>query len=82
MNWDLLITAGSIIFIPSLLPTLFNKNAYIPKLTSVPTTIGLLIIVAGFIGLGLVTSPIITIITAILWGFIVLFRGNNEKRVS
>ncbi len=73
--WDAIITLGNIAFIPALLPTVFSKRAYVPRLTSGVSMIGILVVVIGLMGAGLVLSPIVVGGVGVLWGFIFLFRG-------
>ncbi|MEX0683241.1 MAG: hypothetical protein WD904_06000 [Dehalococcoidia bacterium] len=75
--WDILITLGNLIFLPSLLPTLLDSRSYIPRKTTGPTVFGLLFIIAGLTGQGLVLSPIVTTAVAAMWLFIFIFRGRH-----
>jgi hypothetical protein len=72
--WDLLITIGNIIIIPALLTTAFDRRAYIPRLASGVSIIGLIAVIAGLIGTGLVLSPIVVGVISALWVYIFLFR--------
>lgn len=80
--WDLLITLGNLIFLPSLLPTLIDPRSYVPRITSGPTVLGLILIVIGLVGSGLVVSPIVTAAVAAMWGFIYVFRGTHRPHVQ
>ncbi len=73
--WDAIITAGNIAFIPALIPTIFSKQAYVPRITSGMCVIGVLIVVIGLMGAGLVLSPVVVGGVGVLWGFIFVFRG-------
>ena len=73
--WDAIITVGNIAFIPALLPTIFSRRAYVPRLTSGITVIGVAVVIVGLTGAGLVLSPIVVGAVGIMWGFIFLFRG-------
>ncbi len=75
--WDLLITLGSIAFIPALLPTIVNQRAYIPRITSVLAVFGLLVVIIGLAGSGLVISAAVSSASAVLWTFILFFRGKT-----
>jgi hypothetical protein len=72
--WDLLITVGNLIIIPALLTTVLDKRAYIPRLSSGISLVGLVAVVAGMIGTGLVFSPIVVSIIGLFWVFIFFFR--------
>jgi len=73
--WDAILTVGNIAFIPALLPTVLSKRAYVPRLTSGISVIGVLAVVFGLVGAGLVISPIVVGGVGMMWGFIFLFRG-------
>ncbi len=73
--WDVLITLGNLAFIPALVPTILNRNAYVPRLTSGISLIGIVVVVAGLVGAGLVLSPIVVAAIGMLWGLIFVFRG-------
>lgn len=73
--WDLLITIGNLILLPALVPTLVDGRAYVPRIASGPTVLGLSFVVGGLVGEGLVISPIMTGLVAGLWAFIYVFRG-------
>lgn len=75
--WDIIIAAGNVILLPSLLPTLLDSRSYVPRITSALTVIGLSFIVAGLIGEGFVISPVFTSTIALLWAFVFLFRGKH-----
>ncbi len=75
--WDIVIAVGNLIVLPALLPTLLDGRAYVPRITSAPTVVGLSFISAGLIGEGFVISPILTLSGAALWAFIYLFRGKT-----
>ncbi|HLB27430.1 MAG TPA: hypothetical protein VJN32_07240 [Dehalococcoidia bacterium] len=79
MTWDALITLGTMVFIPGLMPTLLSKEAYVPRATSAVTLVGLTTIIIGLIGSGLVLSPIVSSLTLLMWVFILVFRGKRNK---
>ncbi len=72
--WDILITAGNVIIVPALLGTALDKRAYIPRLTSGVSLVGLTAVIVGLFGAGLVFSPLILIVIELLWVYIFLFR--------
>ncbi len=72
--WDALITAGNIIIIPALLNTALDRRAYIPRLTSGVSLVGLSAVMIGLVGAGLILSPIVVGVIGLLWLFIFLFR--------
>jgi len=79
LTWDALITLGTMVFIPGLMPTLLSKEAYVPRATSAVTLVGLTTIIIGLIGSGLVLSPIVSSLTLLMWVFILVFRGKRNK---
>ena len=72
--WDILITVGNLIIIPALIATALDKRAYIPRLSSGMSLVGLVAVVAGMVGTGLVFSPIVVSAIGGFWVFIFLFR--------
>ena len=79
MTWDALITLGTLVFIPGLVPTLLSKEAYVPRVTSAVTLVGLSTIIVGLIGSGLVFSPIMSGMTLVMWVFIFFRRGKRPR---
>ena len=79
MSWDALITLGTVVFIPGLMPTLLSREAYVPRATSAVTLVGLTTIIIGLIGSGLVLSPIVSSLTLLMWAFILVFRGKRGR---
>ena len=73
--WDVLITLGNLVFIPALLPTILNRDTYVPRLTSGTSLFAVALVIVGFIGAGLVLSPIVVAVIGLMWGLIFLFRG-------
>lgn len=72
--WDILITAGNVIIIPALLTTVLDKRAYIPRLSSGISLVGLVAVVIGMFGAGLVLSPIVVSVIGLFWLYIFFFR--------
>ncbi len=75
--WDLLVTLGTLVFIPALLPTVLDSRTYIPRKTSSVSVLGLIVVVVGLLGSGLVVSGIVSSVVTGLWVFIFLFRGKE-----
>jgi len=78
--WDLLITLGTSVFIPALLPTVLDSRTYIPRKTSAASVLGLFVVVVGLFGSGLVFSGFISSAVTGLWIFIFLFRGREPAQ--
>jgi hypothetical protein len=74
--WDLLITVGNLIVIPSLITMVLDKKLYVPRISSGMSLVGLALVIAGLIGGGFyMSASVLSVITA-LWVFIFLFRAN------
>jgi hypothetical protein len=73
--WDVLLTLGNAVFIPSLVPALIDSRAYIPRQTSGLAIIGVSIVLVALIGQGLVLSPAMVAVVGAMWVFIFLFRA-------
>ena len=78
MTWDVLLTLGTILFIPGLMPTLLSREAYVPRLTSAVSVVALTTIIVALIGTGFVLSPIVATVTAVIWASIFVFRGKRS----
>lgn len=72
---EIIFSAGAIAFTIALLPTLRDKNAYIPQSTSILTAVVLTLYVYAFVSLGQLYSAITGSLTAAAWWFIYLQRG-------
>jgi hypothetical protein len=77
--WDLLVTLGTLVFIPALLPTVLDSRTYIPRKTSAVSVLGLVVVVVGLSGSGLVLRGIVSSVVTGLWAFIFLFRGKEPS---
>lgn len=73
--WDLLITIGNLIVVPSLVTMVLDKRLYVPRISSGMSLIGLTLVIAGLIGGGFVISSVVLGIIFAMWVFIFLFRG-------
>lgn len=67
MILNILISIANIILIIVLMPTVLNKKAYIPLITSIPTTVSLFIFAFVFFAELLYAGAIMETISAILW---------------
>ncbi len=65
MIYDHLFAAVSFVFNLMFLPTLFNHNTYIPRITSMTYVVGLSVETIASIGLGLPWTTIAIVIGAI-----------------
>lgn len=82
MIWqDIAFMAGGIVFIPSLLFCIYNRNKP-PIRTSLPTGIVLAVFSICYATLGLWLAFVATLLTSILW-FVIsyqVYKERNEKR--
>ncbi len=77
--WDILVTLGTLVFIPALLPTVLDRRTYIPRKTSAASVLGLIVVVVGLFGSGLVLSGLVSSVVTGIWAFIFLFRGKEPS---
>lgn len=77
--WDVLITLGNLVIIPSLVPTLIHKSSYVPRATSGATVFGLSVVFAGVVGAELYLSAVALGAIWTLWAAIFIFRGNARR---
>lgn len=75
MIWqDFVFTTGSLFFTLALLPTLFNKQAQVPRWTSVTKVVFLTTFVVAYASLGFVFSAWTTIVLVLTWTAVALWR--------
>ena len=72
MIWeDFVFTTAGILFSYSLIPQTYygwkNKVKTVAKQTGIITTLGLILVAVAGISLGLVWSPMVTFVSALLW---------------
>lgn len=73
--WDLLITVGNLIVIPSLITMVLDKKLYVPRISSGMSLVGLSLVIAGLVGGGFYMSASVLSVIAALWVFIFFFRA-------
>ena len=78
LGWDLLLGLAGTILVLSLIPTLKDMNSYVPRATSIPTTVSLWLIIIALMGLGSKFGASTIFLNAVFWTLIMLFRGNKE----
>lgn len=76
---DLIFTVGSLVLLVGLAPTVFDPNARISLMTSVPTAIVLFVYAVTFGYMGLVFSSISSTITCVFWT-IIAFENRHRKK--
>lgn len=80
---DLVFSIGNVVFLITLLPVIFNEQAYVPRLTSVPIAVMLALYVVAFASLSLTWAAVFAALTVVAWGFIAAKRGTRpSKEVS
>lgn len=72
---DILATIGNLIVIPGMLLTLLDKRAYVPRITSGVSVVGLTLITIGLLVEGLVLSPLVLVVIGLMWLYLFVFRG-------
>lgn len=79
MIWqDIVVGTGTIVFIISLIPTLLNRNAKVPLLTSLPTALVLYTFSITFLTLKLYYTSAMQFLTATAWLLIAIFRQTRK----
>ncbi len=76
-NLDLnyLVSIANVIVLVVLIPTVMNKKSFVPRLTSIPTVVGLVIFAFVFFDEGLILGGSMEMVSAFFWAFIVVARG-------
>lgn len=75
LNWDTVVTAGLLVLIPAVIPTLLDRDAQVPRLTSGCLAAGSAIAAVGLLGLGAFKSVAIELTFAATWTAIFFLRG-------
>lgn len=75
---DYMMLFATFLFIPSLIPTMINKNAVMPRRSSLSIGIGIGIIMLAAIDLGLPLTIIGNLITLLLWIHVFIYRGPSS----
>lgn len=79
MIWqDYVFTAAAGFFVLSLVPTMRDRAAAVPRLTSVPTAVFILALAATQATMGLVLAPVLEVCSAGCWLFIAARRAPSE----
>lgn len=77
-----IVAIANLMVIVVLLPTLMNKRSFIPRSTSIPTSVALLMFSFVFINQGLIIGASMEILSSLLWIFISIKRGNSKSSNS
>ena len=71
---DYVFALGSVGLAGTLIPTLLNSDASVPRWTSVPTAFVLYVFSATYLSMSFFFSAIVTVVTAVVWTLIALYR--------
>jgi len=76
--WDYLAAAGTLVLLPALIPTLLNPKAYVPRLTSGLTALGLAALTVALFGAGLTLMALVDVGSTACWLGIFVLRGRKK----
>jgi uncharacterized SAM-binding protein YcdF (DUF218 family) len=76
---DLVLTGGAFVFAALLVPTLRDRSAEIPRTTSIPTGVTLVIFSGTFSTMDLYLSSIANLLTAAAWFLIAAYRPRKTE---
>lgn len=76
--WDYLAAAGTLILLPALIPTLLNSKAYVPRLTSGLTALGIAMIAVGLFFANLPLTALVDVGSTACWIGVFVFRGRRK----
>ncbi|KKK66953.1 hypothetical protein LCGC14_2958930 [marine sediment metagenome] len=75
--WDYLILVATLALTPGILPTLFNKEAYVPRVSSGVFTVAIAAIAIGLYGSGLPLGATANVLGSAVWGLVFVLRGRK-----
>jgi hypothetical protein len=76
--YDLVNLVIGFVFSISLVPTILNRNAFIPRKTSILTAVGLTVMVYSLFHLQVNLTSVGTALTAACWWVIFIFKGKPK----
>lgn len=76
--WDCLAAAGTLILLPALVPLLLNSKAYVPRLASGLTALGIAMIAAALFGAGLTLTALVDVGSTVGWVGVFVLRGRKQ----
>lgn len=76
---DYLMLFATFLFVPSLIPTIINPNAVMPRKSSLTIGLGIGIIMLASLDLGLHLTVIGNFVTFILWIHVFIYRGPSSE---
>lgn len=77
---DAILGFGSLSFIAAMFPTMFDKTARVPRITSLLTTFTLLAFLLAYGLLGLWFAFIMDAVLAACWAFVTVYRGETPRK--
>ena len=75
MNY--IIGIANVIVVIVLIPTLTNKKSFVPRSTSIPTVVALLMLTFVFFNQGLLLGATMEALSSVSWIFVAVMRGNK-----
>ena len=75
MNY--IIGIANVIVVIVLIPTLINKKSFVPRSTSIPTVVALLMLTFVFFNQGLLLGSTMEALSSVSWIFVAVMRGNK-----
>lgn len=75
MNY--IIGIANVIVVIVLIPTLTNKKSFVPRSTSIPTVVALLMLTFVFFNQGLLLGSTMEALSSVSWIFVAVMRGNK-----
>ena len=75
VSWDLVLAGAQVALDLCLLPTVFHKEAYVPRFTSGSTAFGLAVVALALFNIGAPLGALSAISGAALWAFVYASRG-------
>lgn len=83
MTWqEWIFSAGNVVFLVTLLPTMANRKAYVPRWTSAPIAGMLALYTLAFVSYGMVLASTFCVGTVGAWAFVFRYRGVPPERQS
>lgn len=77
--WDWVLLVSTLALTPATLPTLFSRDAYVPRLTSGVFCIAITGIATSLFASGLPLGAGASALGSLVWGSVFVLRGNKES---
>jgi hypothetical protein len=79
---DVVLSTAAVVFFVSLVPAMVKRETRIPRTTSVPTAIGVYAQTAAFATLGLTLTAVLTLLIALAWTHLAVWRAVPPSTVA